>query len=203
MATPVLADLKAQLSDLDARLHRSGARLVEDRRARVLAAERALRRTPDLLRLAEQRFDLVAGRLAAGLARNLAIHERALAGIASRVTPLLLQRPIGVQRDRLAALAARLEPAARRRLERASDRLAALSRLHAAADPDRPLALGFARVSTPEGELVRAGARLAAGQPVDITFADRATRRAVIDGGPTPAARPKARLAPPAQGDLF
>lgn len=203
MATPVLADLKAQLSDFDARLHRSGGRLVEDRRARILAAERTLRRTPDLLRLAEQRFDLVAGRLAAALARNLAIHERALAGVASRVTPLLLQRPIGVQRDRLAAVAARLEPAARRRLERASDRLAALSRLHAAADPDRPLALGFARVSTPEGELVRAGARLAAGQPVDITFADRATRRAVIDGGPAPASRPKARPAPPAQGDLF
>lgn len=203
MATPVLSELRAQISDLGARLHRAGGRLVEDRRARILAPERSLRRTPDLLRLAEQRFDLVAGRLAAGLARNLAVHERALAGIGSRVSPLLLQRPVSVQRDRLSALSARLEPAARRRLERASDRLAALSRLHAAADPDRPLALGFARVSTPEGELVRAGAKLPAGQAVDITFADRATRRAVIDGGSPLAARPKARLAPPTQGDLF
>ena len=108
-----------------------------------------------------------------------------------------------MQRDRLAAVAARLEPAARRRLERSADRLAALSRLHVAADPDRPLALGFARVSTSDGDLVRAGAKLSVGQAVDITFADRATRRAVIDGGAAPGVRPKSRPTPPSQGDLF
>jgi exodeoxyribonuclease VII large subunit len=108
MATPVLAELKAAVSDLGARLHRSGGRLVEERRNRVAAADRALKRAPDLLRLAEQRFDIVSGRLGAALARNAALHERDLVRVASRFSPLLLERPQTVQRQRLETLAARL-----------------------------------------------------------------------------------------------
>src|SRR3954447_21638410 len=61
MATPVLAELKALVSDLGARMHRCGGRVVEDRRSRIQHAERALKRVLDLVRLAEQRFDIVAG----------------------------------------------------------------------------------------------------------------------------------------------
>ncbi|MDZ4372211.1 MAG: exodeoxyribonuclease VII large subunit, partial [Phenylobacterium sp.] len=78
MATPVLAELKALISDLGGRMHRCGGRVVEERRGRIETAERALRRVPDLVRLAEQRFDIVSGRLGAGLARNAAVHERDL-----------------------------------------------------------------------------------------------------------------------------
>ena len=210
MATPVLAELKALVSDLDARLHRGGGRVVEDRRGRIANAERSLKRVPDLLRLAEQRFDIISGKLGAGLARNAAVHERELIRVASRLSPLLLQRPQAVQKARLDTLTARLEPSMRRRLERLSERLQGLSKLHLSFDPDRPLQRGFARVASADGTLVHAGASLAAGEPVAITFGDRVTRQAVIDGdpgerpaAPAKSAKPRQKPEPPPQGELF
>ncbi|HEX3700776.1 MAG TPA: exodeoxyribonuclease VII large subunit [Phenylobacterium sp.] len=210
MATPVLAELRAAVGDLGSRMHRCGGRVVEDRRARVAHAERALRRVPDLVRLAEQRFDIVSGRLTAALARNAAAHERDLVRVASRLSPALLQRPQAVQRQRLDAVAVRLEPAARRRLERAGERLAAVSKLYVTVDPDRPLQRGFARVHRADGAIVHAGASLSSGERVTMTFGDKVTRGAVVDGqaadpAATPAAKAarKAKPAASAQGDLF
>jgi exodeoxyribonuclease VII large subunit len=208
MATPVLADLKAAVSDLGARMHRCGGRAVEDRRGRVEAAGRALGRVPDLLRLAEQRFDIVSGRLAAGLARNAAAHERELVRVSARLTPLLLQRPQAVQRQRLDGVAQRLQPGVLRALERAGERFSALSKLYASVDPERPLQRGFARVTRVDGSIVHAGAVLASGEEVAIKFGDQVTRQAVIDGsgGEAAAAKPargKPKASPVAQGDLF
>jgi len=212
MATPVLAELKALVSDLGARMHRCGGRVVEDRRNRIAHADRALKRVPDLVRLAEQRFDIVSGKLGAGLARNAAAHERDLVRVASRLSPLLLQRPQQVQKDRLDRLSVRLEPSVRRRLERLGERLDGLSKLYASVDPDRPLQRGFARVARADGSLVHAGAALAGGEAVAITFGDKVTRQAVIDGDggsapppapPAPKVKPKPKPEGPAQGDLF
>jgi exodeoxyribonuclease VII large subunit len=208
MATPVLSELKALVSDFGARMHRCGGRVVEERRGRIEHAERALRRVPDLVRLAEQRFDIVSGRLAAGLARNAAAHERDLVRVAARLSPLLLQRPQAVQRDRLTAVASRLEPSARRRLERLSERLEGLSKLYASVDPERPLQRGFARVTRSDGSIVHAGASLQSGEDVSIKFGDQVTRQAVIDAaGAAPASAPKIarpkKVEGPPQGDLF
>ncbi|TAJ70114.1 MAG: exodeoxyribonuclease VII large subunit [Phenylobacterium sp.] len=208
MATPVLAELKALVSDLGARMHRCGGRVVDERRRKIEHADRALKRVPDLVRLAEQRFDIVSGRLGAGLAKNAAAHERDLVRVASRLSPLLLQRPQQVQKDRLDRLAVRLEPTIRRRLERLSERLEGLSKLYASVDPDRPLQRGFARVARADGSLVHAGAQLASGEEVAITFGDKVTRQAVIEGaGGAPLAPKPAKSKPkadgPPQGDLF
>jgi exodeoxyribonuclease VII large subunit len=207
MATPVLSELKALVSDLGARMHRCGGRVVEERRGRIEHADRALKRVPDLVRLAEQRFDIVSGRLAAGLARNAAAHERDLVRVASRLSPLLLQRPQAVQRERLAGVSGRLEPSVRRRLERLSERLEGLSKLYASVDPERPLQRGFARVTRADGSIVRTGATLASGEEVSIKFGDKVTRQAVVDGAGAPAAPKSARARPkaegPPQGDLF
>jgi exodeoxyribonuclease VII large subunit len=215
MATPVLSELKALVGDFGARMHRCGGRVVEDRRARVQHADRALKRVPDLVELAAQRFGIVSSRLGAGLARNAAAHERDLVRVASRLSPLLLQRPQQVQKDRLDAVAARLHPAAERRLDRLAERLTALGKLHASVDPERPLERGFARVTRADGSIVRQGAALASGEEVSIKFGDKVSRQAVIDGAggasapqppPTAArapAKPKPRPEPPAQGDLF
>jgi exodeoxyribonuclease VII large subunit len=215
IATPVFAELKGFVADLSARMHRCGGRVVEDRRARVAHAERALQRVPDLVRLAEQRFDIVSGRLGAALAKNAAAHERDLVRVASRLSPMLLQRPQAVQCQRLEAVAARLQPAAERGLARTAERLQSLGKLLVSLDPDRPLQRGFARVARADGTLVRAGADLVAGETVAMTFGDKVTRNAVVDGTsadpvaapPAPAAKPaKPKPKPPAssvQGDLF
>ena len=212
MATPVLAELKAAVEGYGARMTRCAGRIVEDRRQRVAHAGRSLSRVPDLVELAAQRFGAVSGRLAAGLIRNAAVHERELVRVASRLSPLLLQRPQAVQRQRLEAVAARLRPGLERGLERADERLTALAKLHASVDPDRPLERGFARVVRPNGALVREGAALATGEAVAITFGDRTTRGAVVGGvaeDPLRAAKlARARPAPKPkpqsnQGDLF
>jgi exodeoxyribonuclease VII large subunit len=208
MATPVLAELKGLVGDLGGRMHRCAGRLVEDRRGRIDHAGRALRRVPDLVELAGQRFDIASGRLSAGLARNAALHERALVAVASRLTPLLLQRPQAVQRERLARLAERLEPCMARRLERLDERLAALSKLYVSVDPDRPLQRGFARVTRADGSIAHAGAALVSGEEVSIKFGDAVSRQAVIDAAGSAGAAPKpprARGKPgdAAQGDLF
>jgi exodeoxyribonuclease VII large subunit len=208
MATPVLAELKATVGDLSARMHRCGGRAVEERRHRVQAADRSLKRVKDLVELAAQRFNIVSGRLGAALAKNATAHEHELIRIGSRLSPLLLQRPQAVQQDRLTGVAVRLQPAVERRLDRVAERLTALSKLYASVDPDRPLQRGFARVQRADGSIVHAGAALVSGEEIDIKFGDRVTRKAVVDGaaGAEPGAKP-AKLRPkapsPAQGDLF
>ncbi|MGA0607776.1 exodeoxyribonuclease VII large subunit [Phenylobacterium sp. VNQ135] len=211
MATPVLAELKGLVSDHGARMHRCAGRMVEDRRGRVQHADRALKRVPDLVELAAQRFGIVSGRLGAGLSRNAAAHERDLVRVASRLSPLLLKRPQQVQKDRLEALSARLRPCMDRRLERLGERLDGLSKLYASVDPDRPLQRGFARVTRADGSLVHAGASLTSGEEVAIKFGDSVTRQAVIDGAdgitaPPAVSKPaakKSKAPPPEQGDLF
>ena len=114
-----------------------------------------------------------------------------------------------MQKQRLDGVAARLQPGVARALERAGERLSALSKLYLAVDPERPLQRGFARVTRTDGSIVHAGASLTAGEAVAIKFGDKVTRQAVIDGAPgeasTPAkpARPKAKAPSPPQGDLF
>lgn len=202
MATPVLAELKALVSDLGGRMHRCGGRIVEERRARIAHAERALKRVPDMVELAAQRFGVASSRLGAALARNAAAHERDLVRVSARLTPGLLQRPQQVWRQRLDSLAQRLPPAADRTLSRAAERLTALGKLYVAVDPERPLQRGFARVNrVSDGSLVVNGALLAAGEAVNITFGDRTVRPAVIDGEPGPAARAAPRPVRRAGGD--
>ncbi|MET4685017.1 exodeoxyribonuclease VII large subunit [Brevundimonas faecalis] len=207
IATPVLADLRWALTDLDGRLSRAGARMLEDRRTRLRAAARGLPARPDdLLALPQQRLDLAASRLGSGLHRNVAVHERQLAVVAGRLSKGLLERAIERRGDRLAAYADRFGPAMKRRLERDETRLAALSRALATLDPKRPKP-GFARIEDAAGAMIASAAVLSPGQAVRIVFGDGA-REATIDGegatprpAPKPASRPKA--APPSQGDLF
>jgi exodeoxyribonuclease VII large subunit len=215
MATPVLAELRAAVSDRNSRLMRSMARLGETLRNRLAAAARGLPRPADILALAQQRFDIASGRLGAGLERNAAAHERNLARIAGRLSPGLLARPQALKAERLAEFSARMPPAIDRRLERAVERLAALDKLRVSFNPDGPLSRGFARVHHADGGLARSAAGLKPGEVVRLMFADGG-REAVVEGqasdGPPPSpprpgvkkTAPNAKPATPsAQGSLF
>jgi len=206
MATPVLADLRYALSDLDRRVIQAGGRLIEDRRTRLRAVARGLPARPDdLLALASQRLDHASSRLGSALHRNVAVHERRLAGIGGRLSRGLLDRAIERRGDRLTAVGTRFQPAVDRRLTREGDRLASLARALATLDPGRPKP-GFARVEDSDGRWLTSAQSLSAGQAVRLVFGDGA-RGAVVDGGeprpssPRPAPKPKGT--PAAQGDLF
>jgi exodeoxyribonuclease VII large subunit len=230
MATPVLSELKATLADSQRRLVRCGGRMLEERRSRLNATARGLPRPADILALASQRFDIVAGRLSAALARNAEVHAQALTRTSARFGPALLERPSRLKAGRLDELSRRFALAARRGPERAAqnarmpvlgqrltaalarrlagarDKLTQLEKLRQSFDPDRPLALGFALVQRPDGAIIRQGAALKAGEAVTLRFADT-SRGAIIEGGPTATAPPRARSAakPPTggQGNLF
>ena len=236
MATPVLAELRAALSGLDQRLNRCGGRMIEDRRTRLAASARGLPRPQDLTAAASQRLDYAASHLSGGLRRNLDLHARALAEAASPLRPGLLQRRTDLGRQTLTTLGARLDAAVRRaadttrerqrladlgrRMGNCADkvirdqalRLENLDKLRQSLDPKRPMRLGFALVTRPDGSLVRQGGGLASGEAVSLMFEDT-TRQAVIDGEggsvaipPAPTARlaPKKPPPPPTgQGDLF
>jgi len=210
IATPVLADLRYAVADLERRLVRAGGRLIEERRTRLRAVERGLPVRPeDLLALPRQRLDHAGSRLASGLTRNLAIHERQFAAVSARFSKGLLDRTIERRHDRLGAYAERFGPAMKRRLDQDAVRLAALSRALSSLDPKRPKP-GFARVESEDGAMIAAAAALHDGQAVRLVFAD-GSRGARIDGGETPPPAPKApapvparpKAVPPGQGDLF
>jgi len=217
IATPVLADLRYAVADLERRLARSGGRLIEERRTRLRAVARGLPVRPeDLLALPQQRLDHAGSRLASGLTRNLAVHERQLLTAAGRLSPGLLDRALERRRDRLTAAATRFAPVLPRRLERDETRLAALARALATLDPKRPKP-GFARVETQDGVMIAAASVLQPGQAVKLVFPDGA-KSARIDGGeggdvappprPTPPVKPAlakkaSPQAPTSQGDLF
>jgi exodeoxyribonuclease VII large subunit len=219
MATPVLAELRFGLTDLDQRLNRAGARLLSDRRTRLMAVARGLPARPeDLLALARQRLDHASSRLGSALHRNTGLHERRLVAIEGRFGRGLLDRAIERRGDRLAATSARLSPPMRRRLDRAEDRLAGLARALNSLNPKTPKP-GFARIDDAEGRMITSAAALSAGQSVSLVFPDGA-RGARIDGGgdqpvetapaprpaparPAPPKPPRPKAAPTDQGDLF
>lgn len=202
MATPVLSELKATIADYERRLSRCGGQAVEHRRQRLTTASRGLPRPSEILALAQQRFDLAASRLGAGLQRNVAAHERDLARVASPLKPGLLQRHRTIEAQRLERLAARLDPAVTRTLARADERLSALEKLRKSFSPDGPLERGFARIHHADGTLARSAKGLGSGEAVRLVFAD-GDRSATVDGAGRPPALKKPKEAGPPQWDLF
>ena len=200
MATPVLADLKAQVLGLEQRTARCMQRALEIRRARLDGAARGLPRPEALLALASQRFDLAAGRLAAGLGRNIAAHERDLARVSGRLNPHLLERPIALRTERLGRLPPRMAAAIGRLIERREDRLDRAASLLRSLHPEAPLARGFALVRRTDGEIVRHAADLKPGEALQLKFADGAAK-ARVDGEAVKSQQRKHPL--PEQGNLF
>src|SRR3954469_1187283 len=118
MATPVLVELRALISDFDRRLNRCGSRTLEERRTRLVSAARGLPRPADLLALAQQRFDIASGRLDAALHRNTAVHAQDLLKVTARLTPDILSRQRATKADRLVGLGQRLSASGGRAADR-------------------------------------------------------------------------------------
>ena len=171
LATPVLADLRAFVTDLERRLDRAGARLLEDRRIRLRSVARGLPARPEeLVALAQQRLDHASSRLASGLGRNTELHHRRLVAIGSRFAPALLDRAVEQRMARLEGQSARLAAGLganaavhERRLLRVSGRLS-LDPIHRRLDQRvARLEAVSTRLSRPIPQsLERAGTRLAA-----------------------------------------
>ena len=207
MAVPVRADLLAGLTDLGLRAGRAARRGVMQARDRLDMQVR-LMPTPDTLLAGQrQRLDQLSDALASGLRHRAADARARLAHVSGALRPPLLERQLDRARERLDRL--RLHPDYLARVHR--DRATAfdrLSRLFTSLDPDRPLALGFARVMA-EGHVVGSAAKARAAGAVTLWFGDGPVNAQVGDAMvETPsaprAAERKARATGKAgQPDLF
>jgi exodeoxyribonuclease VII large subunit len=202
IGTPVLAELKAVVLGFEQRMARCAHHTLEVRRTHLSAAARGLPKPQDIIGLASQRFDLVAGRLGAALERNAAAHERDLVRISSRLSPGLLDRPRRLKAERVAELGVRLKAATDRRLIHLAQNLFAADQLRRSFDPNGPLKRGFARIHHANGGLARSAEALKAGETVKLVFAD-GQREAVVDGTATVKRSTKPPAPAVTQGDLF
>ncbi|HXV01405.1 MAG TPA: exodeoxyribonuclease VII large subunit [Caulobacteraceae bacterium] len=189
LVTPVFADLAGALADYQRRLIQCGAQAVDNRRNRLAAAARGLPRPVDLMAIATQSLDLAAGRLGAALQRNVDRHRHDFAASATALKPRLLAAAIDEKGRRVDQLARRLAPCATRRIEALAERLDGLDKRRLTLEPRAPLKRGFALVHRADGHLAYGAAVLAAGEGVELEFAD-GRRAAVIDGPPPFALEP-------------
>ena len=201
MATPVLSELKAAVADYERRLARTGGRILEERRTRLASAARALPRPADLLGMAQQRLDLVSGRLGSALQRNTAVHEREFVRAASRLSRMALERKLEDEGKRLIQANLRFNRTVGFNFDREALRVTNLGKLLASLSPRAPLERGYALIHRADGSLARSAAALNFGEALVLEFRD-GKRGAVVDGAPT--SKPSKTKAPaPDQGSLF
>ena len=205
-AVPVRADLAAHVANLAARLLRAQSRLMDERRARVTAAARALPRPDDVLALARQRFDAAAGRLHLGLRAGTQNARARLERLTGRLTLRPLRNQIAQHREALARHQTAAGRAARVQLARRADRLAATAKLFESLSYKSVLQRGYALVFDAEGQPVKLAAQTTSGQNISIRFRD-GDAAATITGTTRTAAKPRSRSGKSSptgnQGSLF
>ena len=198
MAVPVRAELAATVDDLAFRARRAIARPVSLGRERLSARVDRLPRSDTLLQQPAQRLDDATDRLRRGLRDRAAQGRERLSAL--RLTPAMLERPLREAGAKLAG--GRLVPALlETRLDRVSQRFAALERLHISLDPRAPLERGYALVRDDTGALLRRKTEAAAHDRLAIEFADGVLKI----GTERPRKPKKARVAGASarQDDLF
>lgn len=225
---------------LDYVSHRLGGGLLSNLNAHDIAFGRvAGRLNPALLArpqaLKAERVAQLSVRAEAALTRGVERHRFDLSRLAGRLVPALALRPVDLKTEALRLATTRLTSAMTRRLEVVTRqaRLDELSKRNAAAiqrllaqrverlnrinqvrvslDPDRPLNLGFARVSHKDGGLITSAAAIQTGDVLELTFKGNATVEVVATEGSMPPQRPEPKPAavkkpsakPPEQGSLF
>ena len=209
MAVPVRAELMLTVSDLSARLDRSKSRMISDRLERLRGLARGLPSPKDMLGMASQRLDELAGRLPLGLKsitekRRVDLHE-----ISGALSLGRLKQMLGAKRNEANATMRRLAPAGKRRLTDLSQRLTATGRMLDSMSYERVLDRGYAVIIGGDDKPVSKAASLKSGEQVRARFSD-GERQMVVDGKGTPQAAPVKKVkkvkkgpADDGQGNLF
>ncbi|TVP70072.1 MAG: exodeoxyribonuclease VII large subunit [Rhodobacteraceae bacterium] len=201
MAVPVQADLSAHLRTLDARLIRSGALAVSQRRQRLQDLSRAIPRPEALLAPSIQRLDQSAERFPGSLRALITAKTQALRSASAGLRPATITAEIAKGRERLDARTTRAARAMVALLERHDTRLAGLDRLRQSLGYPATLARGYAVVRDHEGALITSAGSAGNAQTLEIEFSD--SRVQVIPSRTAKPAKPKAAPPKPEQGTLF
>jgi exodeoxyribonuclease VII large subunit len=176
LAVPVRAELRAYVRDQGARMERCARRYQERGNERLAALTRLLPTPAALLDPQRQRVDDHGERLRRGLGRRVADARGELARASGALRPTLLNSKI----------------------DRASDRLAAVWRLARSVNPDNVLARGYARIEARDGKTVTSAVQARAAGALQLHFADGQVD-ARVERAPSAAKRE----APPSQPSLL
>jgi exodeoxyribonuclease VII large subunit len=180
LAVPVRSELLAQIREFGHRAERCASRNVERAGERFEALLRHWPQREALLAPQQQRLDDLADRLPRALRGRLDRARAELGRAGGALRPSLLER----------------------KLERATERLASLARMRELVDPDRPLALGFARVEDRTGHTLTNAASARRALSLTLHFADGEVA-ATVDGA-LERPRPPRHIPPkPEQPKLF
>jgi exodeoxyribonuclease VII large subunit len=200
MAVPVRLDLNERLAQYGSRMNNAIRRTVQRGTERLEAQRRLLPKPAEIAAPWQQRADELSERLKRGLERRVDNTRLSFAGLATRLSPPLLRRRLGLAQDRLAAQ--RLPTAqVQRQLSNAQNRLDTLARLATSLHPLAPLERGFAKISDSDGKTITGtDAAKAAGQ-VSIRFSDGSVDALIGGGAPRP--RPAKPAPSDAQNSLF
>lgn len=202
MAVPVRAELLAHFSELGARMQRSVHRRTELARERLEAQRRLLPRPETLLGPQRQRADDLGERLKLGLTLRIARARHELSDVSGALRPPLLRGRLERARQQLGVV--RLSPMLlERRAKEAEEKLGGLWRVAQSLDPTRPMRLGFALVTGPDGALIRSKDVARATGQVTLSFADGAVPATVDGATPRPARTPRGGVPEAGQQDLF
>jgi exodeoxyribonuclease VII large subunit len=197
MAVPVRNELVALALDLERRNFRCFSKGIDERRRHLLALARALPRTDQLFAAARQRFDHAAECLVHGLKRNAEVHRRALLEIAAPLRPRSVTNRIEAGRERVRAVAHRLERCQRMRMRSWQEQLDGRARLLETVSHKAVLERGFALVKGADKTIRRRAAAVSPGESLSLVFADSTVEAKAKGSGPNPS-RAKAE-----QGKLF
>jgi exodeoxyribonuclease VII large subunit len=171
-AVPVLAELRGNIAMLGARLDRTAARLVAQRRERAEAAAKRLPSARSLLALPSQRADELFDRLPRGLKASAAHWRGRAASAGAALRPALVTRQHGIAATRLATITTNLTREIRAVSARDTARLEQAGRLLGSLGPQQVLRRGYALVLTPAGALVASAEAAAMQSRLTIRFAD-------------------------------
>ena len=195
LATPVAADIKAGLTDKQARLERAASRQIEAAQQNLRGLQRGLLHPRELIARHQQSLDIATSSLYNGLLRRMEGASVRLATIAQRLgSPS--QRLAEVS-ERLSVSGNQLESFMTRQMESSTQRLNQASRLLDANSYQRVLERGFALVTDTDGQAIKRSAEAAEGAEIFVQFVDD-RRHAVLDGkegAPTSAQKTEAKKA--------
>ena len=179
LATPVAADIKAGLTDKQARLERAASRQIEAAQQNLRGLQRGLQHPREFIARHQQSLDIAASSLYNGLVRRMEGASVRLATIAERLgSPS--QRLAEVS-ERLSVSRNQLDSFMTRQMESSTQRLNQASRLLDANSYQRVLERGFALVTDTDGQAIKRSAEAAEGAEIIVQFVDD-RRHAVLDG---------------------
>lgn len=194
-SVPKFADLVADLADRQSRLRRVVQKRIDGERTHLKAAARGLPRLEDLIALPRQRFDMLDRRLVRGLISNTqALNTRATRA-AARLSPANIRQRVAYADQRHATSKARLARALQGQVSRQRSRLDAQKKLLQSLGYKNVLNRGFALVRDHHDNMVRQASAIAAGQSLDIEFADGHIK-ATAGSGRDDAADPQKQTGP-------